>query len=376
MKTNRKRRLLLLLLLAVLLLTGCTSEQTLVKKVNEPGKLNAVEKLKPAALPWPGAQVVDLAPDNQTALLLGDQGVFALRGGEEKPLALPADILLPDASQRICWSPNARYACYRGEDACYVMDVEQAQVMKLDAVLSACFNADQTTLFFTRSLGEGSALYRWKVFSEETPEQVLEVPDQVSGAMFRTTKSQYLVLGENRLLCLEQDTARQTWKARIVADFTPSGMRADVLSYSVQTALCIVSGETAEGVRVFSVVSPDGEDFIIDQVSCFSPVREQTVENLPAERLTSLMNETAYPMRLKSAQLSPGGLYLMLWGEEEGGAAMYLLNLDKGDLTRVELAEGIAAGTMTLAGWCAGKTVLLGDGAGGTLLCSLTGWDD
>lgn len=127
---------------------------------------------------------------------------------------------------------------------------------------------------------------------------------------------------------------------------------------------------------MFSVVSPDGEDFIIDQVSCFSPVREQAVENLPAERLTSLTDEAAYPMRLKSAQLSPGGLYLMLWGEEEGEAAMYLLNLDKGDLTQVELAEGITAGTMMLADWRAGKTVLLGDGAGGTLLCSLTGWDD
>lgn len=375
MKTNGKRRLLLLLVLAALLLAGCTSEQTLVKKVNEPAALDAEETLNPAELPWPGAQVIDLAPDNQTALLLGDGGVFALRGGEEKPLALPAEAILPDAAQRICWSPNARYACYRGADACYVLDAEQAQVMELDAVLSACFNADQTTLFFTRPLGEGSALYRWKVFSEEAPEQVLEVPDRVSGAMFRTTKSQYLVLGENRLLCLEQDDARRAWKTRIVADFTPSGMTADVLSYSVQTALCIVSGETAEGVRVFSVVSPDGEDFVIDQVSCFSPVREQAVENLPAERLTSLTDETAYPMRLKSAQLSPGGLYLMIWGEESGAPAMYLLNLDKGDLTRVALVEGVAAG-MTLADWCAGKTVLLGNAAGKTLLCSLTGWDN
>ena len=75
-------------------------------------------------------------------------------------------------------------------------------------------------------------------------------------------------------------------------------------------------------------------------------------------------------------QLSPGGLYLLLWGVEDGENAMYLLNLDKGGLTAVTLPEQLRDPALALADWCAGKTLLVGDELGGTVLCSVTGWDD
>ncbi|MGN0777526.1 MAG: hypothetical protein ACI4MJ_00115 [Aristaeellaceae bacterium] len=376
MKKIRKGCLLLLVMAAMLLLGGCGSEQTLVRKVNEPTALDAVEELKLVALPWAGAQMLALAPDNQSGVLLADGSVQVLRDGKLTPVDIPAEAVVPGCSRRMAWSPNSRYCCYRAEDACYVIDLAQARVERMDAVLSACFNADQTTLCYARASDEGCTFYRRKVFSDTAEEALLPVGEQVQGAMYRTTKSQYLVLGENRLLCLEQVNAGQPWHKRVVADFTPSGMTACYLSYRAQTALCIVSGTTAEGEMAFSVVSPDGEDFVIDQVSCFSPVRENVVENLPADGLNVLTDKAQFPVSLRWVQLSPGGLYLLLWGEEDGQSAAYLLNLDKGGLTSVTLPESLRDAALTTVDWCAGKTLLLGDDQGSTVLCSVTGWDD
>ncbi|MGN1020001.1 MAG: hypothetical protein ACI4O7_06480 [Aristaeellaceae bacterium] len=376
MKKTGKGCLLVLLMAAALLLGGCGSEQTLVRKVNEPTALDAVEELKIAEQPWAGTQVLALAPDNQSCVLLADSGVQVLRDGKATAVDIPAEAMVPGCAQRMAWSPNSRYCCYRGEDACYVIDLAQARVEKMDAVLSACFNADQTTLYYARESDGGCTFYRRRVFTDSAEEVLLEVEERVQGVMYRTTKSQYLVLGENRLLCLEQVNAGQPWQKRVVADFAPSGMTAGSLSYRTQIGLCIVSGATAEGKVVFSVVSPDGEDFVIDQVSCFSPVRENVVENLPADSLGVLTDETQYPVTLRSVQLSPGGLYLLLWGVEDGQSAMYLLNLDKGVLTSVTLPETLRDPAMTMAEWCAGKTLLLGDEQGSTVLCSVTGWDD
>ena len=376
MKKTGRVGLLLMLLAAAVLLGGCGSEQTLVRKVNEPAALDAVEELKIVEHPWAGTQVLALAPDNQSALLKADSGVQVLRDGKVTPVDIPAEAMVPGCSRRMAWSPNSRYCCYRGEDVCYVIDLAQARVERMDAVLSACFNADQTTLYYARASEAGSTLYRRRVFSGDAEEMVLAVGERVQGAMFRTTKSQYLVLGENRLLCLEQVNAGQPWEVRVVADFAPSGMTACSLSYRAQTALCIIGGTTAEGQMAFSVVSPDGKDFVIDRVSCFSPVRESVVENLPAEALGALTNEAQYPVTLRWVQLSPGGLYLLLWGVEDGENAMYLLNLDKGGLTAVTLPEQLRDPALALADWCAGKTLLVGDELGGTVLCSVTGWDD
>ncbi|MGN0745918.1 MAG: hypothetical protein ACI4ML_04510 [Aristaeellaceae bacterium] len=370
------RGCLLLMMAALLLLGGCSSEQTLVRKVNEPTALDAAEELRIVEQPWDGARMLALAPDNQSGVLMADSGVQVLRDGRATAVDIPAQAMVPGCSLRMAWSPNSRYCCYRGEEACYVIDLAQARVERMEPVLSACFNADQTTLCYVRERDGGSTLYRRKVFSDAAEEPLLLVDERAEGAMYRTTKSQYLVLGENRLLCLEQVNAGQPWQTRVVADFTPSGMTACSLSYRAQTALCIVSGVTAEGETAFSVVSPDGQDFVIDQVSCFSPVREPVVENLPAGSLSILADEAQYPVSLRQVQLSPGGLYLLLWGVEHGQSAMYLLNLDKGGLTSVTLPEPLRDPAITMADWCAGKTLILADDAGNAVLCSVTGWDD
>lgn len=376
--TRLRHRRVLLLLLAVLLLTGCSSEQTLVKKVNEPGELDAEETLKVVQLPWDNTQVVELAPDNQSAILWQEGGLVMLRDGQTAPADIPTDAVRMGASQRITWSPNSRYACFVAEDSCYVLDLEKKLTETMNAVLTACFNADQTTLYYTRTAEEGSVLYRRKVFSDSAEEAVLETPYTVHGAMFRTTKSQYLVMGDNKLLCLEQVNAGQPWSTRVVADYAPSGLTISDFSYSAQTGLCIVSGYTTEGLMAFSVVSPDGEDFMIDQVSCFSPVRENPVENVVASALSALRDEAAYPVRLNRVQLSPGGLYLLLWGTQvaDGAPVIYVLNLDKGKLTHVVWEQGVPVLALAAVDWCAGKTLLLTDTAGQTQLYSLTGWDD
>ncbi len=373
-----KKSKLLALLCAVVLLGGCASEQTLVKKVNEPGSLDAQERLLPVTLPWEDADIVTLAPDNQTALLMQSGQPSAYRNGQVKALALPLDReAVADAAERMIWSPNCRYACYLTEAACTAMDLDKGEVRAYAPVQTACFNANQVTLYYAKATEGGSQLYRRKLMSDEAEEWLLDVPCTLHGAMYRTTKNQYLVMGDNKLLCLEQVNAGQPWSIRVVADFGPSGMRITDFSYSAQTALCIVSGMTQEKRMVFSVVSPDGEDFAIDQVSCFSPVAETPVRNVPAQELSRLLDTAAYPVALERVQLSPGGLYLLLWGKAtDGGEKMFVLNLDKGDLSEVIPETELCMRPLTQVRWCAGKTLLLTDDQGCTRLASLTGWDD
>lgn len=370
-----KKSLLLLLLCAALALGGCASEQTLVKKVNEPGSLDAQEHLLPVALPWENAEIITLAPDNQTALLMQDGKPAAYRDGQLYALAQP---LQTDAAENILWSSSCRYVCCAGEEACQVLDLKTGEACAYAPVQTACFNADQVTLYYARAVEDGSQFFRRKVLSDADEECLLDVPYTLHGAMFRTTKNQYLVMGDNKLLCLEQINAAQPWSTRVVADFAPSGMRITDFSYSAQTALCIVSGVTEAGRLAFSVVSPDGENFAIDQVSCFSPIAETPVRNMPSQDLAALLDEAVYPVALKRVQLSPGGLYLMLWGEDaaSGGEKLYLLNLDKGFLSEVLMDPALLTQPLVQVKWCAGKTLLLTDEQGGTRLAELTGWDD
>lgn len=373
-----KRRWLALLLCVALLSGGCTWEQTIVRKVNEPGELDAVEQLKPETLPWENARILDLAPDNQTALMEEAGDLFAYRSGKKSSFS---DLMqasdLPDASERIVWSPNCRYAFYQGGEASYVMDLDKRTVKNFPHVQTACFNADQVTLYFASPAPDGgSRLLRQKINADEQSEVLLTVQETLHGAMFRTMKNQYLVMGDNKLLCMEQANAGQPWTCRTVADFAASGITIMDFSYSAQTALCIVSGITAEGFMSFSVVSPDGRDFVIDKTSCFLPERDNPIENLTAAEISALMETSAYSVALKGVQLSPGGLYLLIWGRSAttGAPDMYVLNLDKGALTHVQFTEELEE--LTQVKWCAGKTLLLTGAEGKTSLASLTGWDD
>ena len=65
----KKRVLLIPLLLLTLFLTGCTSEQTIVRKVNEPMALADTEQLRPMDAPWGDGDLSAMAPDGLTAVI-------------------------------------------------------------------------------------------------------------------------------------------------------------------------------------------------------------------------------------------------------------------------------------------------------------------
>ena len=107
-----RKTLLMLLLSMVLFLSGCTTEQTIVKKVNEPMALKPVEQVKPVASAWGDAVLLSIAPDHQTALLCDQDQLKVMKQGAVTDLLVllePAD--LTQAAARIIWSPNSRYVC-------------------------------------------------------------------------------------------------------------------------------------------------------------------------------------------------------------------------------------------------------------------------
>ena len=355
-----RKQLSFLLLAAMLLLGGCASEQTTVKKISEPDSMpEQVTVTQEEA-----ASVLAVSPDNDTLLLETNGGLTVRYEGKE------FFVSWTDLSPQAAWSPNGRYACLYGKHS-LLLDTAEQKTLDLGTLLTACFNADQTTLYYVRPGETGSVFLRRKGFAD-TEELLLEVEDTLHGPMYRTTRSQYLVMGASRLLSLEQDAVGQPWKVRVIADFTTAGMQLADFGYSSQTGLCVVSGNTDNG-RVFSVVSPDGKDSVVDKVSCFTPANTETpVTNLGADELSTMSDAEDWPVSLSSVQLSPGGLYLFLLGQGKADhqTEAWLLNLENGALSVVSLPEG----NWQEARWCVGSRILLRSAAGQTTVISLDGW--